>query len=195
VKPRWLWCLFATVVLAACAPAPVRGPMPARSVDSIPRTWSFEGRLAVSNGRDGGSGRIRWEQDGEFFTITLRAPISGQSWQLSGDGSHARLVGIRPHPVLGTSARELLRRELGWALPAGEMHTWLFGSGFGARAKLRAGDDGALAEVVDSGWNITYRAWTETDGMPLPGRIVAKKAPYQVRLAIQRWTLGDDTDR
>jgi outer membrane lipoprotein LolB len=170
--------------------------MPMRTVSSadalladVPTRWSFEGRLAVSNGKDSGSGRIHWQQDGEFFSISLRAPISGQSWLLSGDSSHAQLEGVRPYAVLGTSARELLHRELGWELPVGEMTAWLFGRGFGAKALLEHEPSGTLALVNDEGWNIAYRNWQQIEGIAVPSRIVAKNAPYQVRLAIQSWNL------
>lgn len=187
---RWLVAVSVAVfALLGCTSAPKRTVASVVPQTQIPVSWSFEGRLAVSNGKDGGSGHIRWEQDGEFFTISLRAPISGQSWQLSGDGSHARLEGVKPYPVLGTSARELLRRELGWELPVGEMRTWLFGRGFGAQAELRLAADDTLAEVNDSGWNITYRNWKEINSSLVPGRIAARKSPNQVRLAIQSWKL------
>ncbi len=194
VSYRWI-ATFALAVagLVACSSAPLREANPPDTFSAqrpIPDAWTFEGRLALSNGKDGGSGRIRWTQEGEFFTISLRAPISGQSWQLSGDHSHARLEGVRPQPVLGTSARELLRRELGWELPVGDMKSWLFGRGFRAQARIQRDVAAQPSIVDDSGWNIAYRDWQQVDAIAVPRRIIAKKAPYQVRLAIQRWTFS-----
>lgn len=191
---RWIAALAVAMAgLVACSTTPLKVATPTDSFSAqrpVPYAWSFDGRIALSNGKDGGSGRIRWEQDGEFFTISLRAPISGQSWQLSGDRSHARLEGVRSYPVLGTSARELLRRELGWELPVGDMKSWLFGRGFRAQARIQHDVSGRPTRVDDGGWNIAYRDWRSVDSIALPRRIIAKKAPYQVRLAIQRWTMS-----
>ncbi len=194
MKVSYCWvAMFSAAWLVACSSAPLRVASPTDTFSAqrpIPDAWTFEGRLALSNGKDGGSGRIRWTQEGEFFTISVRAPISGQSWQLSGDQSHARLEGVRPQPVLGTSARELLRRELGWELPVGDMKSWLFGRGFHAQARIQHDAAAHPSIVDDGGWNIAYRDWQQVDSIAVPRRIIAKKVPYQVRLAIQRWTIS-----
>src|SRR3546814_4826297 len=49
---------------------------------------SFSGRVALSGGsRGGGTGRIEWQQAGDRYRVTLSAPVSRQSWRLSGDRS------------------------------------------------------------------------------------------------------------
>lgn len=187
--------LAAVAGLGACAHQAPRPAGPAYqwlAPQSVPKAWSFDARLAVSNGKDGGSGRLHWEQLGEFYTISLRAPISGQSWLLSGDRSHARLEGVRPYAVLGASAQEILRRELGWELPVGEMKSWLFGVGFSQAAAIEADASGKPTSVLDGAWQITYRDWRDVSGVSVPSRVVAKNPPYQVRMAIQRWTLSPD---
>jgi outer membrane lipoprotein LolB len=190
-----LW--VAIVALAGCvhqAPRQARNAGGWVAPQSVPRNWSLDARLAISNGKDGGSGRLHWEQQGEFYTISLRAPISGQSWLLSGDRSHARLEGVRPHAVLGTSAQELLRRELGWELPVGAMKSWLFGVGFTRDAVIEADASGKPVSVLDDSWQLSYRDWSDVSGISVPLRIIAKKPPYQVRLAIQRWVTSPDGD-
>lgn len=179
-------------MLIGCAPQSRRpdSPLESLAVDQpVPDSWTFDARIAVSNGKDGGSGRLHWQQQGEFYTIIMRAPISGQSWQLSGDRSHARLEGVRPYPVLGTSAQEVLRRELGWELPVGDMMSWLFGTGFGKGALIQADSFGRPISVRDRAWQLSYRDWREVEGVQVPVRVTAKKPPYQVRLAIQHWNL------
>jgi outer membrane biogenesis lipoprotein LolB len=52
---------------------------------------AFSGRVALSNGRSGGSGRIEWQQSGDRYEVTLSAPVSRQSWRLSGDAESARI--------------------------------------------------------------------------------------------------------
>ena len=181
--------LLLTVLLSACAHRATRSDAaPAwRSSAVIPSSWVLEGRLAVSDGKESGSGRIHWEQNGDAYTITLRAPVSGQSWRLSGDRAHAQLEGVRPDPVRGSSARELLRRELGWELPVGEMTAWIFGIDLAGEVVERT-PQGAPLRVSDSGWQLEYRDWQSFSEVAVPRRITARRAPYQVRLAIQRWS-------
>ncbi|HET7779310.1 MAG TPA: outer membrane lipoprotein LolB, partial [Rudaea sp.] len=68
---RSIAILVAVTVLAACAPVRVRetaatsASQDAREAALAPRThWRIEARISVSDGRDGGSGDLIWQQNG-----------------------------------------------------------------------------------------------------------------------------------
>jgi len=188
---RLRYGLFAVVFLAACA-QPLRQLPPAPSgagpvATAAPLRWTLDGRIAISNGRDSGSGRLHWQQDAEFYVIDLRAPISGESWRLSGDGAHAVLEGLRAEPIIGVSAEALLRRELGWELPVGALQFWLTGRPQQASARWRPEASGLPQQLQEQGWQIEYRDWFRDLTPPLPKRIVARNGKFQLRLAISRW--------
>lgn len=152
------------------------------TVDSDGR-WRLEGRLAVSDGRDSGSGSVTWEQDGAYYTIQLRAPVSGQSWRLSGDDALCTLEGLRPYPLTADSPERLLERELGWHLPVAPLRDWLQGRPMHADTPVERDAEGRITGFAEAGWRIDYRDFR--DGRPT--RIGARKPPYQVRLAIKSW--------
>ena len=65
-------------------------------LDTVP-AWAFRGRVAISEGRNGGNGRIDWQQRGDAYQVSLAAPVTRQSWQLSGGAGQAvRLEGLPP---------------------------------------------------------------------------------------------------
>src|SRR3546814_15014257 len=71
---------------------------------------SFSGRVALSGGsRGGGTGRIEWQQAGDRYRVTLSAPVSRQSWRLSGDDASATIEGIAGGPRSDTDVERLLR--------------------------------------------------------------------------------------
>ena len=79
--------LLLGLALGGCSRQTVRPSVPSETPSfqgnqRVPEAWHLSARLAVSNGQDGGSGRLEWTQQGEFFDVTLRAPVSGQNWQL-----------------------------------------------------------------------------------------------------------------
>lgn len=145
--------------------------------------WRLQGRLAVSDGRDGGSGSVTWIQDGRYYDITLRAPVSGQSWRLSGDDALCTLEGLREAPIVAQSPEALLHRELGWHLPVAALRDWLRGRPMAADTPVERDADGHVVRFSEAGWAIVYSAYR--DG--LPTRIVARQGKQQVRLAIQSW--------
>lgn len=185
--------LIATLLIAACAqpvrqlPSPPDSTAPSFADTAEVSRWSLDGRIAISNGRDSGSGRLHWSQDAEFYVIDLRAPISGESWRLSGDGVHAQLEGLQAQPILGVSAEELLRRELGWELPVRALQSWLQGRAEQPSARLQLDANGLPQQLDEQGWHIEYRDWLRDRSPPLPKRIIARKGKFQVRLAISRW--------
>lgn len=174
--------------LAGCA-------TPSRSLDAVARVedaaalerWSISGRVAVSNGKDGGSGRIEWVQRGAQYAITIRAPVSNQTWRLSNEHGVVRLEGVRPEPVEGDDAQELLAREAGWRLPIAEMQRWIRGVAYSSAAEIETDGEGLPKTLRESGWTVTYRNWDTASQPALPSRIAATRPPYKVRLAVSTW--------
>ncbi|MBK8285174.1 MAG: outer membrane lipoprotein LolB [Ahniella sp.] len=183
------------LAVSGCSRQAIRSPEPAEAQSiqgnhEVPEAWHLSARLAVSNGQDGGSGRLEWTQQGAFFDVTLRAPVSGQNWQLLGDETGCQLQGLRPEPILARSPEELLRRELQWELPVGALRSWLFGLG-SKTAEIERDREGRITRLRDLGWTIDYKDWQNDQGYWLPKRLIAKKPPYQVRLAVGDWRLDD----
>jgi len=184
------------LLLAACAPASrlARDASPdaaarAERLAALTR-WSLVGRIAVSDGRDGGSGRLEWLQDGDFYKISVRAPAAGGAWRLSGDGTLAQLDGAGPEPLRDADAEALLARELGWRLPMAGVPRWVRGLAADSdAARIEYGPDGLPTLIVERGWRVEYRGWTVADGLPMPRRVVARRAPFEVRIAVERWSL------
>lgn len=190
--------LAVAAAIAGCAPAARisrdgAGGMAAADraarLAELPR-WSLVGRIAVSDGRDGGSGRLEWAQDGPHFDIAVRAPVAGGSWRLSGDGALAQLDGVGPEPLRDVDAESLLARELGWRLPMAQVADWVRAlPADTSAARVDAGTNGLPATLRESGWTVEYRAWTAAEGIPMPRRLVARRPPFEVRIAIERWSL------
>lgn len=188
---------LAALLVVGCAPTRVReaAPDPAAARSAVLAgltTWSFDGRIAVSTSGRAGTGRIDWRQDGAAYVITVRAPVAGESWQLSGDATLAQLDGLGPEPRLGPDADALLAREVGWPIPIAAIRDWVRGQPHGSEARVRRDAAGRPLEIQDLGWRIEYRAWQPAaDGFPeMPTRIVARRGGDDVRVSVATWRVG-----
>lgn len=159
-------------------------------------SWSLSGRVALATGRNGGSGRIEWQQkDPLNYAVTLNAPVSRQSWRLSGNRRNeaGRLEGLDGGPREGADAESLLLEATGWYLPVNQMPAWLLGlpSDEAEPALVDYGPDGRLAVIEQAGWRIEYLEWVPAlPAQPeLPRRIVATRGDAKVRLIVDEWTL------
>lgn len=155
--------------------------------------WVMSGRVALSNGKDGGSGRIEWTQGAGRTQVTLSAPVTRQSWTLTADANGVALDGVANGPLRGSNAGQLLRESTGWEIPVEALGCWLRGAPadvdpMGA-AKAMYGHDRHLLRLVQGGWVIDYTNWQldPASGVDLPTRINAEQANNRVRLVVDRW--------
>lgn len=152
--------------------------------------WSLEGRVAISNGRDAGSGRLEWRQDGPRFDVELTAPITHQGWRLGGEPGRVVLDGLPGGPREGADAEALLREATGWEIPVRSLPAWVRGLRADAGAAVvRFGADGRPAHIDEAGWGIDY-TWPTDLAAPRPSRIEARRGDARVRLVVDRWTDG-----
>lgn len=159
---------------------------------SAQSTWGLEGRIAISNARDAGSGRIEWRQAGQQFDITLTAPITRQGWRLTGEPGRVVLDGLPGVQRQGSDAETLLREATGWEIPVRSLPYWVRGLRTDPRtAVVQFGPGGQLARLSEAGWTIDY-TWPTDAAAQLPSRIEARRADARVRLVIDRWTDGAD---
>lgn len=197
--------VVATLALSACATRPA--PREAAPIDlataraneirrSGLRDWGLSGRIAVSNGNRGGSGRIDWRQRAADYTISLSAPVTRQSWQLAGDQSGARLEGIAGGPRESGDVEQLLQSATGWNIPVRALQNWVRGIAAASHeygpVKLVYDGGGQPTKLEQAGWAIEYPEWypAGADAPPLPKRIVARKGEASVKLVVDGWDLG-----
>lgn len=194
------------LLLSACATQSPRTALPAISGDpeahqqqraaalaAVPG-WSLEGRVALSNGREGGSGRIDWRQDGTRYEVELSAPVTRQSWRLAGaPGTTVTLEGLDGGPRQGQDAQALLLEATRWDIPVDALAGWVRGvaadpAHHGA-ATLAFGADGRLASLEQDGWRIAYADWRPATGIKaeLPHRLDATRGRSRVRLVVDAW--------
>ncbi|TBR37263.1 MULTISPECIES: lipoprotein insertase outer membrane protein LolB [Dyella] len=151
--------------------------------------WTVQGQLGVSDGKDGGSGSLTWVQDGDRYEFTMRAPVTGKSFRLSGDSRGALLEGIDGGPLRGPDAETLMMKALGWSVPLHNLRAWVLGlRADSGPAELAFGENRLPSLLQQDGWSVDYRAWDETRQPPVPTKVFATKPPYRVKLAIDSWT-------
>lgn len=158
--------------------------------------WALAGRVALSNGKQGGSGRIEWVQGAGNIHLQLSAPVTRQSWVLdvAADGG-ATLQGVADAPLRDSDAALLLRETTGWDIPVAALGCWLRAVAADAGRFGPAQTDYAadlLPRRIEQGdWTIDYADWQPdpVSRLPMPARIEARRGSNRVRLVVDRWGL------
>jgi outer membrane lipoprotein LolB len=183
------------LLLAGCAPTPTR---PAAVADEAAQTareaalaqradWGFRGRVAISQGNNGGNAGIAWHQHGADYEVELSAPITHQSWRLASKSGRVSLSGLDGGEREGSDAEALLLEATGWRIPVAAMSDWARGArGRGSVAEFSSDPEGRPATLLQDGWSIEYRGWFAGDP-PLPQRVFARQGEASVRLVVESW--------
>lgn len=157
--------------------------------------WALAGRVALSNGRQGGSGRIEWTQGAGATRMQLSAPITRQSWILDVTRDGAILQGVADAPLRDADAAGLLRQTTGWDIPVAALGCWLRAAAanpaqFGD-AQIDYTSELLPRRIEQNGWTIEYDQWQPDafSHLPMPARIEARRGNDRVRLIVDRWGL------
>lgn len=155
--------------------------------------WALRGRIAVSDGRDGGSARVNWEADGGGYELWIYAPLAQGTWRLHGDEQGAVLEGSKG-TFRDRDATALLARHLGWHLPVEAMRHWARGMRApGEPARVEFDARGRPEVLEQAGWTVRFTDWAEYPQLVMPRRIEADSPPFSVKLVIQGWALQEAT--
>lgn len=155
--------------------------------------WALRGRIAVSDGQDGGSARVNWEAGPEHYELWIYAPLAQGTWRLEGGPASAVLTGPKGS-FRGDDAQALLERHLGWHLPVAGLRHWVRGLRAPGPVESAEYDGrGRLASLKQQGWVVTYTDWSRYPEFDMPRRIEAEFPPYSVKLVVQDWAIRDVT--
>ena len=146
----------------AIAQARRRDAHQAHAQDRQPRrcrvTGRCRGRIAVSNGKQGGSGRIDWQQSGALRRLAERAghaPELAPERRRAGRGWRASKAVRARAPM----SKPLLREATRWDIPVRALSDWLRGVGADAADTARhsvTAPTTAPARLDQAGWTIDY---------------------------------------
>ncbi len=196
---RFAFAIAFAVVLAACAPVRVKESAETNSAQmtreaelSSITTWTLTAHIGVSDGKDGGSGELVWKQNGDTYEFTVHAPVTGKTWKLSGDATHATLEGADPQPATDTSPERLLKQRLGWDVPLAQLADWVRGlRAKGSAPKTIYGAQNLPAVIEQDGWKVEYREWYTDRAPPLPKKVFATRGNSRVRVSIEDWSINE----
>jgi outer membrane lipoprotein LolB len=199
VRHRLPW-LAALLWLAGCAtighqvsePAPAVVPLPQRlaSLQAI-RHFDMRGRIAVTNGSDGFTAGLRWQQNDDQASIDLTAPLGFGAAHIQQTDSILRVTTVKGVTLDSDAASEELRRTLGFDAPLKSLRYWVVGATDpGSQAQTAVDSQQRLTHLEQEGWGVDYGDYMLIDHrMWLPQSLTATRETLKVKVVIHDWQL------
>lgn len=157
--------------------------------------WTLEGRLAISDGRDGGSGRLAWAQGRQFTHMDFHGALGRGAWRLDADAGGAALQFADGSRYAAASVDELVVEQLGWQVPVEPLRWWVRGLAAPGSVDAREFDEqGRLTRLQQSGWAIEYGRYGTFAGLDMPLKMTARQDDRSVKLAVRQWVFSASDD-
>jgi outer membrane lipoprotein LolB len=157
--------------------------------------WSLEGRLAISNDDDGGSGHFSWKKRIFSDRMDFHGALGRGAWRLEADENGAVLEMSDGRVYQAGSVGDLVSNRIGWDIPVDQLAWWVRGLAAPGESGHRIlGEEGKLIELQQTGWTIEFSAYRAFDGIELPVKLTAQRADSRVKLAIKRWEMSDEAE-
>jgi outer membrane lipoprotein LolB len=154
--------------------------------------WNMEGRLAVSNEVDGGSGQFRWAKDADGMRMDFHGALGRGAWKLEAGEQGAELILADGTVHDADSVDQLVRQEVGWEIPVENLSWWIRGLATPGRFRKRDIDgEGNVSKLLQDGWTIEYGRYRVFEGVSLPVKLTAYRGKWKVKLAIRSWDLAE----
>lgn len=181
--------LVATLALAGCAATP-RAPAGGAVPDpGALRQWVASGRMAIAAGSEGGSGAFDWQQDDATTQIDLRGPLGAGAVRLVVTPVSLSLLDGSGRVLDAQAAHADLQARLGADLPWNHLRYWMLGLAAPGEAAVVLDSEQAPWRVIEqSGWRLAYESFVVVQGVSLPQRFSAERAPVRVRVIVDTWS-------
>jgi len=200
---RLLSAMLAVACLAACSPVGTRKPESPVLESAYQRheaqvgaveDWELDGRLALSDGKEGGSGVLSWIQEGDTSKLAFRGTMGRGAWQLEADGSGAVLELANGEVYRDASVAELVRKRVGWKVPVDALQWWVRGLASPGKLESRELDEtGKLVRLEQSGWTVNFSQYRDEGEAWMPGKLNARRENYTVKVVVKNWRInGED---
>ncbi|RNF52787.1 outer membrane lipoprotein LolB [Marinomonas hwangdonensis] len=192
MKPyRILGLLALTALISACS-TQSKGPItpPPSSVEAISH-WETSGRVGIRTENDAISGNFDWQKTPSTFSLNIIGPFGQGATSLKKTTEGKVTLAYENTQVTGTSAAELLQQELGWAFPVEQVTYWIRGlaSPYSPARIERDSATNNISNIKQDGWVISYRNFSQVNGLLLPQRMQVSNPPFNVNLIINQWTI------
>jgi len=192
--------LSCVVLLPGCAA--FRGENAASGPPSVPwsqrlselqaiRHFDLDGRVAISNGTDGFSAGMRWQQNNDQAIIDLTAPLGFGAAHIQQTDSLLRVTTSKGVTLDSDAASEELRATLGFDAPLKSLRYWILGaSDPTSEAQETLDASHRLAHLQQAGWQIDYGDYTQvSDREWLPRSLSVTHETLRLKIVIHNWQL------
>jgi outer membrane lipoprotein LolB len=152
------------------------------------RHYDMEGRVAASNGQDGFSAGLRWQQNEDQSVIDLTAPLGFGAAHIQRTDSILRVTTNKGVTLDSDAANEALRATLGFDAPLGSLQYWVLGASDPRSGAQETLDDmHRLGHLEQDEWEVDYGNYMLVQNQWLPQSLTITHDRLRLKIIVHDW--------
>jgi outer membrane lipoprotein LolB len=153
--------------------------------------WRLDGRIAVRTPSEGLQADLHWEHDKGQDRLQVSGPFSQGAVSIVLQQDFVLIRGADGIAKSSSDAADLLRRELGFAVPLSSLRYWVLGVSSPRLSSDAAYDaSGQLRRLRQGGWSLDYERFVQVQDLLLPKKMSVQGGDVKLKLFVDEWTVA-----
>jgi outer membrane lipoprotein LolB len=180
------------VLLIGCATAPITKNLTwkqqQQSINSL-NTWHAIGKIGFTNGKQGGTATLDWQQNGEHFNLMLQGPFKIDTMYITGHPGNVHLATSEGVKQTATAPEAIIQKQLGWTIPVSGLVHWARGVPIqGVPIEfIQLSKENRVIKLKQQGWTIDYYDYKQFEQFILPTKITLQYGKIKIKLIFRNW--------
>ncbi|HEY5019610.1 MAG TPA: lipoprotein insertase outer membrane protein LolB [Steroidobacteraceae bacterium] len=152
--------------------------------------FDLEGRVAASDGKQGFSAGLRWQQRNDSATLDLTAPLGIGAAHIEQTPEGLSVTTSKGVTLTQAAASDELAGTLGFEPPLRSLRYWVLGASdpsFPAQESID--DQQHLTHLEQDGWRVELADYAQVGQQWLPRRVTVTRQSLRLRLVVDTWRL------
>ncbi len=153
--------------------------------------WSMQGKMGLHWGHHGGSLYFTWQENHDFYDISLNGPLGEGSVHMHGDAQGVTLQDNEGRVQHADTPEAMLHATLGINAPLSQLRQWIHGQAASPDARVILDSTGRLIRLQDGHFTIQYFDYNPVGAYFLPGRVKVTSPQFSLIMAIHQWSVSE----
>lgn len=176
-------------LLAGCSTTPPLAHYP--KTQAVLDQWSLSAKFGVKTSQDGGTFTVVWHQHLDGYIIDIHGPLAQGRGRLVKNERGVTYYASSGETATAADADQLLRREMGLALPVSALQYWLQGkaSPWLDTATIVRDQNHFPRTIQQENWTIAYDRFKPVADLVLPFSLKISNPVEQVeaKIIVRQW--------
>jgi outer membrane lipoprotein LolB len=148
--------------------------------------WEISGKIGIKESASRASSSLfQWRQKNDNYAIFLFNALGQTQITITGNKKKAIAQQADGSTASAKTPEELLNKLTGWHFPVSSARFWLQGTTEGSESAIKRSNDGNIAQLTATQWQVTLNNYKLINGKPMPHKLKLQQENLHITLIVK----------